>query len=391
MFDNLSATLSSSMINYPISDSSLPFSDYIARSRAIIAERRAAFSLFETEGQALDPTTIIDANSPFELRPSTSTQGRIKYGALLIHGLLDCPFSLLDIGQRLQKEGILSRAIVLPGHGTVPQDLLQVSYHDWLQAVRYGVESLKREVDHIFLVGYSTGAALSVYQALQDKHVQGIILLSPAIRIKAPVDIVVGWHQVMKTISRNSLAWVCQEREIDYAKYKSVALNPVNQVTKLTMVLRELRQHRPLHTPMLMIISHEDETISSHHAIDFFSSQHHENSSLLLYTAGDQSFSDPRILPRRSHYPELSINHFSHVSIPFSPDNRHYGQNGDYVHASRPRSNEVFYGAYNRIEEKLYDSLYQAGVIKRRRLELTYNPDFNFMAEKILHFIMTSK
>src|SRR5690348_2719348 len=74
----------------------------------------------------------VEPNLPFELKPATRSP---KQGVLLLHGLLDSPFVMKDIGNYFQSQGMLVRALVLPGHGTVPGALLNVSYHDWLAAV----------------------------------------------------------------------------------------------------------------------------------------------------------------------------------------------------------------------------------------------------------------
>ncbi|VVC76241.1 Thermostable monoacylglycerol lipase [Aquicella siphonis] len=267
-FGNLSETMSESEIIYPISDERLPFPEYIARSRAIIADRRP-----DLKSGGARSALILDANSPYEFYPAQPLSGshkRLKYGVLLIHGLLDCPFSLRDIGTHLQTKGMLCRSILLPGHGTTPDDLLTISYHDWVKAVRYGVESLRQEVDQIFLAGYSTGASLSVYQALQDNQISGVILLAPAIRIKAPVSIVVAWHYLKKWLGYEPNPWLFKEEENDYAKYLSIAFNPVTQVASLTHVLKELGGRQPPVCPIFMAVSREDETISSHKAINFF-------------------------------------------------------------------------------------------------------------------------
>ena len=384
MFSNLSHSEEDPFIYYPIFDSKLPFTDYIHRSRAIVQARRKDLS-----SNANKKTLIVEANSPFELYPVDPilSNNRLKYGVLLIHGLLDCPFSLKEIGHHLKQKGILCRAILLPGHGNHPEDLVHVSYHDWMQAVRYGVETLRQEVEQIFLVGYSTGAALSVYQALQDKYINGTILLSPAIRIRPPVDIVVNTHYLFKCISRKNVAWFTCENENDYAKYHYIPFNAVKQVSKLTLLLHELFQHRQLHSPLFMIMSQEDETISSKRAIDFFINQHNKESKILLYTAHDHDFQEARISTRKSYYPNLNIKNFSHVSIPFSTHNSHYGQHGDYEKASHNET-RYLYGAYNRLEEKFYEKLFKLGLIKQERRELSYNPDFDFMANKIAEFIL---
>ena len=369
------------MITYPNLHSNLTFSKYLSECRTIIEGRRVDLDRGDNINRR-----IVDANSPYELLPlATHSSKQSRYGALLIHGLFDSPFSLKELSHHLQQNGILSRAILLPGHGTVPSDLLHVSYLDWINAVRYGVETLEQEVDKIFLVGYSTGAALSIYQALHNNRIAGIILLAPAIKIRSYLDIVLGWH-LFKKLTRINRDWAYLEKEDDYTKYHSIAFNPVFQVSKLIEVIETLQQQRTLSCPIFMATSREDETVCSDTAIDFFSHFHHHNSQLLLYTSSPHRYPDSRIILRPTDYPGKNINHVSHIAIPFSPQNSHYGQNGDYTFASRPDPKFV-YGAYNQMEEKTYDLLHKWGLVKRQRRALTYNPDFDYLAEKILNFI----
>lgn len=374
-------------IDYFVSDSNLPFADYISKTQAMIESRRKDLIDAKTE-----PQVIINANSPFELLPNQTENsgGKYRCGVLLIHGLLDSPFSLFDVGRSLQKNGILSRAILLPGHGTTPNDLLPVSYHDWIQAVRYGVEALRRNTDHIYLAGYSTGAALSIYHALQDSQIKGIVLLAPAIKIRDPIDSMVNWRWLVKYITSHR-EWISKDKEIDYVKYQSVPFNPVVQLSSLINVIIKLNQNHPLNCPVFMAMSREDETVSSHDAINFFSSLRNADNRMLLYSSCDHRYPDPRIQTRLTHYPDLHIKHLSHVSIPFAPDNLHYGQYGDYCEASRIHSSKTIYGAYNRIETRIYDVLYHIGLLKNKRSTLTYNPDFDYLANQIINFVLAER
>lgn len=383
MFSNFSASGSDSTLNYPITDSTLPFADYISQCRGLIAARRT-----DLGRPGINATHIIDANSPYELYPAHPVMAgeRIKYGVLLIHGLLDSPFTLRDIGSHLQSQGILCRSILLPGHGTVPDDLLAISYHSWIQAVRYGIDSLKKDVEQIYLIGYSTGATLSVYHALQDPQISGIILLAPAIKIRPPVDVFTSLRYLSKWMTDNR-KWLYREVEADYMKYASIAFNPVNQVAQLTSVIRDLHHDHPVECPVFMAVSREDETISSERAISFFSSLKNPDSELLLYTSFEHRYPDQRITTRLSTLPEANIKHFSHVSIPFAPENPYYGKDGEYIFASHPGSDNYIYGAYNHIELKLCNYLHQIKLMKRPRRELTFNPDFPYMAHKICQFI----
>ena len=374
------------MISYPITDSHLPFADYIKRCHALIEARRK-----DLHQSGTLPQRIIDANTPFAYDPPNAPKNgkKYQYGALLIHGLFDSPFSLKDVGAYLDSKGIISRAILLPGHGTVPNDLLHVSYHDWIQAVRYGVESLREVAKNVYLVGYSTGAALSIYHAMQDTEIAGIIMLSPAIRLKTMVGFVVSSHYLMKWVSGQT-DWIYQGSEIDYAKYKSIPFKPVHELGKLTDVINELNEYHPLTCPVFVIVSWEDETISSQKAIHYFCKTTNPLSQMLLYSSIDQHHSDPRILTRKARFPELNIEHLSHVGLPFTPHNTHYGQHGDYMRASHIHASDTQYGAYNRLQEEIYYVLHQLSLMKNKRLDLTYNPDFDYMAEKITDFMFNT-
>lgn len=364
----------------PMKKSTPSFADTVKQCKDRIRQRRQDLNTLEALAEK-----IIDANCPYEYRPS----GEPTHGVLLIHGLLDCPFSLRDIGQHLAAAGMLVRSVLLPGHGTRPDDLMHIKYQDWITVVHEAIAALKQETGKVTLVGYSTGAALSVYEALFDQDIASLVLLSPAIKVKVPVNVVVTWHTLTSVFSKQK-GWLCKEEEIDYAKYLSVPFNAVHQVNALTDVVREQRKKTGLTTPIFMVISREDETISSHHAIAFFESLPNPLNRMLLYSARDHRYPDKRITTRLAHYPTQGINHLSHTSIPFSPNNPHYGQHGDYLAASHPHHEEVLFGAYNRIEVDLFNLLYNLGLTAHKRRELTYNPDFDYMMRHITKFIENS-
>jgi len=355
-----------------ISDRDLPFADYITRCRAIIKERRVDL-------QSRNANLIIDTNSPYELYPhqTTPSNRRLKYGVLLLHGLLDCPLSLKDLGKHLQANGILCKSILLPGHGTTPNDLLSITFQDWINAVHYGIANLSKEVDHLYLAGFSTGAALSIHEALQTSSLSGIILIAPAIRIKVPMNMIVAWHYLKKWLHINHNQWIYKIKEVDYAKYLSIPFNAVNQVSLLTDLVKGLRLQHTLTCPIFMAVSREDETISSEKALRFFSAYQHKDSKLVVYSSTPETFTDKRIINRLTHYPALNIKNFSHMSLPYSKDNPHYGQHGDYAYASHQDGNK--YGAYN---------LYESTLTKNQYRQLTYNPDFDYMANEITKFIL---
>lgn len=385
MLENSSIDIAVQQPSYPLTDSKISFNQYITNTETHIKARRPDLAYLDAHAA----NRVLEANSPYELFPPHPIYAgeKLKYGALLLHGLLDCPFSLRDLGDRLQAKGVLCRSLLLPGHGTTPSDLFNVTYQDWIEAVQFGIQSLQKEVDHLYLVGYSTGAALSIYHALQNSSIAGIILLAPAVQIKVPTDLLAGWQYVKSVLGQNNLQWLYRRPEIDYAKYCSIAFNPVRQVSQLTKVIRELRQTKDLACPVFLAVSREDETISSQRAMDFFSHHKHPDSQMLLYTSIEHRYPDERIQTRLACRPQLNINHFSHTAIPFSPSNSHYGAYGDFPFASRIDSKEFTYGAYNRFEVKVLNTLHKLKLLNKPRRALTYNPDFDYMMTQIEKFI----
>ncbi|MHB1948263.1 MAG: alpha/beta hydrolase [Gammaproteobacteria bacterium] len=381
MFNKHSKLYQDPHIQYPIDDLDLNFADYIAKSKKIIADYRVDLNHHAE--------CIIEANAPFEFRPSQPlSTNKIKYGALLIHGLLDTPFMMKDVGLQLHSQGLLVRSIMLPGHATVPGSLLNVKYEDWLQAVRYGVSALMKEVDQIFLVGFSTGANLSLYHTLfNPAQIAGIILLAPAFRINSPFAFASNWYKTIDWIFPRA-RWMYIGKEIDYTKYISVPFNAIYQVYRLAQDLNKIDHKMLLNLPIFIILSYEDLIISSLAGIKYFHTLKNSHDRMILYAKNKYKTDDKRIIVRNSVYPEWRIDGFSHVSISIAPDNPHYGKNGDFLLASHiDRENHCIYGSIDKPRKFLLDLLYKWKLVKHEYRRLTFNPDFEFMMTQIKGFI----
>jgi esterase/lipase len=362
-------------LHYPIDNATLPFSDYITRCKDIILHTRVDLEKPNRE-------KIIAANTPFELVPSH--QG--KYGALLIHGLLDCPFLLRDIGEHLQKKGLLVRSILLPGHGTVPGGLLHVTYEEWLQTVRYGIATFKKEVDQIFLVGYSTGASLALHEAMEDtSFLAGLILFAPALKIHSSLDFTAGMFRHLEKISKRA-AWfhIDPHETIDYARYSSITFNAAYQVYRLANAIK----HSLLSLPLFFIASEDDATVRTKVTLDYFKKQLSSLNRFILYSTDPYHTKNKNIIMRNAIYPDMHIRNISHLGITNAPSNLHYGIEGDYPYGSHVfKKNNTLYGEYNEAFVQFHNYLYQFHLKKTKLERLTFNPDFPFLIENIDQFI----
>jgi esterase/lipase len=366
-------------IHYPLLSTSLSFSDYTEQCKTLIKNNRLDL---QTQSEH-----IIDMNAPFEWYPQNSGSGKkIKYGALLIHGLLDSPFTMRDIGTVLQNEGLLVRAILLPGHGTIPGALLSIDYLQWVDTLRYAIETLANEVEHIFLVGYSTGGALALYHKTHSANIAGIIALAPALKINCPLDFLARWPTILsKRCPR--LAWFHRDKSetLDYAKYRSTPFNAVHQVYQLA---KKIEQSQAPHCPLFFVLPANDVTVMSKTSIRYFKEHNNPKNRMILYDKHNTNpYNDNRIIVRSSQYPEMHISDFSHLSIPFQSQNPHYGIHGDYAEASRSEIKNRLYGEFFPTEIMLHNILYQLKLARYQHNRLTYNPDFTFMSHQIKDFI----
>ncbi len=187
-----------------------------------------------------NPATIVDRNwNRSYILESPQPIG----GVLLIHGLSDSPYSLRALGQRLQAEGYTVIWLRVPGHGTCPGALANVSWEDWTAAVRIAMSGLRMKVPTgvpLFLGGYSNGGALSVYYALSsldDKslpRVKAIVLFSPMIGINPMAKLTRLYHTV-GLVSRNRKSqWSNIDAEIDPFKFSSWPMNANVQAWSVT-------------------------------------------------------------------------------------------------------------------------------------------------------------
>lgn len=112
---------------------------------------------------------------------SDSTQQPI-IGVLLVHGLNGSRRDLAELEMVLQDCGMLTSNMLLPGHGVHVRKMLPLGWHDWADAVRDELNSLKQRCEQVFLVGHSLGGALALHTAAHEE-VAGIVTMCAPLHI----------------------------------------------------------------------------------------------------------------------------------------------------------------------------------------------------------------
>jgi carboxylesterase len=120
--------------------------------------------------------------APFDLGPRDDGAS----ACLLIHGFTGSPWDMLPLGEALAARGHRALCPRLPGHGTTPEAMEQVTHRDWEEAVEAELLGLSHHAS-VFVGGLSVGALLSVWLAARHpERVRGLALLAPAMQFIDP-------------------------------------------------------------------------------------------------------------------------------------------------------------------------------------------------------------
>ena len=87
------------------------------------------------------------------------------------------------IAQIYHKRGYHVMSVLLPGHGSIPGELLRTSHTHWYDAVDYGYNELAKRVDNVHIFGYSTGGLLAALKVLDEPKICSVGLGAPAFGI----------------------------------------------------------------------------------------------------------------------------------------------------------------------------------------------------------------
>jgi alpha-beta hydrolase superfamily lysophospholipase len=250
-----------------------------------------------------------DWNRSFVLEP----EGRPLGAVVLLHGLTDAPYSLRHIAESYRDHGFVAIGIRMPGHGTVPAGLTDVTWADWMAATRLAVREARRRAGGdapLHIVGYSNGGALAVMYALdaiEDPALarpDRIVLISPMIGITrfARFSGIAGWPAIFPAFAK--AAWLSRLPEFNPFKYNSFPVNAARQSFLLSDALQQrlaaLSGAGKLASiaPILTFQSVVDQTVSTRAvAVDLYDKLPANGSELVLFDLNRNSLVAPLIGP----------------------------------------------------------------------------------------------
>jgi carboxylesterase len=104
-------------------------------------------------------------------------------GVLLIHGFTGAPIEMRMVGDYLHRQGLTVSGPLLPGHGTIVDDMNRCRWTDWTGHVEKALADLQSRCETVFVGGLSMGSLLTLYLAANHSELSGIIIYSPAVKV----------------------------------------------------------------------------------------------------------------------------------------------------------------------------------------------------------------
>jgi carboxylesterase len=116
---------------------------------------------------------------PFEFQGTGKNR---DISCLLLHSFTASASEVRPLGLYLRNKGFSGIAPLLPGHGSVPEDLGNTTWLDWYAVARDSLYYLKETYPHVFVIGVALGSVLATILAASHLRVgiDGLVLISPS-------------------------------------------------------------------------------------------------------------------------------------------------------------------------------------------------------------------
>lgn len=181
---------------------------------------------------------------------------------LFVHGLTSSPTEMQPMADIIQaRSGCTVSGILLPGHGTCPENLNQTCWQDWYGAVENEIMRLQAKYEHIIVLGLSMGGLLALHAGGKLDRVDGVVAINvPIFNRHQDLTLLAPLLQYIKPyfpkeINRQMMEL---ERQGRFAYHVMPARAFISMMKLRRVVMRELDG---LQSRLLVVQSQQDESV----------------------------------------------------------------------------------------------------------------------------------
>ncbi len=106
-----------------------------------------------------------------------------EIGILFIHGLTTTTAEVRPLAKRFKEKGFTVSGILLPGHGTTPEDLNKTHRKYWIKESEKAYLKLKAKCSTVFIAASSAGCLIALHLASKYHEINGLLLYAPAMKL----------------------------------------------------------------------------------------------------------------------------------------------------------------------------------------------------------------
>ena len=198
-----------------------------------------------------------------------------RRGVIVVHGYLAAPEEVRALAQYLYRHGYAVYVVRLRGHGTSHEDLATRRWESWYQSVNRGYVIMKNLAKEFAIVGFSTGADLSLFQAsLKNGRFKCVVSINGPLDLKNIASnfasSVVLWNKLLDRmhIRKGRYEFAENRPENPHINYFKNPIAGVKQLERFMTVVRDNLKNVAI--PALIIQASHDPVVNPQSADEIF-------------------------------------------------------------------------------------------------------------------------
>lgn len=180
-------------------------------------------------------------------------------GALVLHGFTGNPGSMRGIAEALAAAGFSIEMPLLPGHGTVVDDMIPTTFADWLGEAEAALDRLRARCEKIVVVGLSMGGALTAWLGSEHDDLAGLVAINAIVTEPPGMGEFVAELEAQGIDRFGGIGSDIKKEGVEESAYADTPVAPLRSM--LDMASELSRRLERITAPILIVTSREDHVV----------------------------------------------------------------------------------------------------------------------------------